>query len=798
MFRSFFKTGWRSIKRNKMYSFINVFGLAIGIASCILIGLYITDELSYDKFNANAANIVRVTSQSNHSGNIQSYAQTGTKCGPQLKRTFSFIENYARLISTTRVIKYKDKLFTENHVLYADAPLFNMFSFNLLKGNPNTVLDAPNKVVLTQSMATKYFGTEEPVGKTLDFGTRGSYEVTGVCADVPGNSQIRFDFAASFTSLPVSKTEVWNTANYITYLQLNPQTTAADAGKKIDTYMRNTVAKEFGMTGGDYLTYNVQPLLQVHLYSNLDGLEPNGNINYVYIMFAIGLLILVIACINYTNLATAQSATRLGEIGMRKVMGAQRWQLFMQFVGESGLITFIALILALVISTSLLPLFNTITGKALTTHVLLAPVPILAMLALSLLVSLAACAYPAFVLSGTGLSKILKTGFSFSKSGNGLRKTLIVAQFVISIFLIIATVVVKNQLNYMQTKNLGYDKDHLLVLPLDATSLANYEGYKQGLLQVPGVQNVTSAYDNPTYVGWSDGVSKTNEASDKGISVNALPVDMDFVPTMKIPIIAGSNFTRADFAAMDTSDGGKNYRYSFIINETAAKQLGYTPQEAINKTIYKSSPGTIKAVVKDFHFTSLHETIKPMVLFLNNDMLYTSIVRINNPDMQATINNIAAYWKQRVPNRPFEYHFLDEDYNKLYVAEQKTAKIFSMFAGTALILACLGLFGLAAFTTIQRTKEIGVRKVLGASVSNIANLLCREFVVLVIIAFIIAVPFAWMASNKWLQDFAYRIDISWAIFAIAGISVMTVTLLTVGYHALRAALSNPVKALRTE
>ncbi|HWB26650.1 MAG TPA: ABC transporter permease [Chitinophagaceae bacterium] len=802
MLKSFFKTGWRSIKRNKMYSFINVFGLSVGIASCILIGLYITDELSYDKFNTNSDRIVRVVHESAHQGTVETGAVTGTKAGPQLKRTFSFVEDYARLINTTRVVKYKDRLFTEKNVLYADAPFFKIFSFSLLQGDAADVLSQPNEVVITRSMADKYFGSENPVGKTLNFGTRGDYIVTGVCKDVPGNSQIQFDFVASFTSLPASKTEEWWTQNYITYLLLHKGTNIADAQKQVDNYMRGTVTRELklgGSTyGNDYLSYNLEPLLTVHLHSPNDGLEPNGNINYVYIMLAIGLLILVIACINYTNLTTAQSATRLGEIGMRKVMGAQRWQLFGQFVGESGLVTFIALILALVTCTTLLPLFNSITGKALTTTTLLAPLPILSMLVLGVIVSFIACAYPAFILSGTRLSKILKTGFSFSKSGNALRKSLIVAQFVISVFLIIATIVVQEQLHYMQHKSLGYDKEHVLVLPLDATSLKNYDGYKAGLKQIAGVENVASAYESPVDIGWGDMIKKTSESSDKGISVNALPVDLDFVNTMKIPIIAGTNFTRADFAAMDTSNDGANYHYSFIINESLAKALGYTPEEAINKTIYKNFPGTIKAVVKDFHFTSLHETIKPLAMFLNDGMLYSTFVRINSPDIAGTINKIGAYWKARVPDRAFEYHFLDEDYNNLYKAEQKTAYIFSVFAVIALVLACLGLFGLAAFTTVQRTKEIGVRKVLGAGVATIINLLCREFLQLVIIAFIIAAPVAWLVSQKWLQDFAYRININWLIFAGAGVSVMAVTLFTVGYHALKAALSNPVKSLRTE
>ena len=798
MLKSLFKTGWRSIKRNKLYSFINVFGLAVGIAACILIGLYVADEVSYDKFNTNSDHLMRVVNQTSHDGTIGHGAVTGTKAGPQLKRTFSFIEEYARLINSTRVVKYQDRQFTEKRVLYADAPFFKMFSFNLLQGDPATVLAAPNEVVITQTMAKKYFRDENPVGKTLNFGTRGNYIITGLCKDAPGNSQVRFDFVASFTSLGPSKTEEWWTQNYITYVLLNKETSIASAGKQIDSYMRTSVSKELKMTGSDYLTYNLEPLLSVHLHSTNDGLEPNGNINYVYIMLAIGLLILIIACINYTNLATAQSATRLGEIGMRKVMGAQRWQLFAQFVGESLLITFIALVVALVASTSLMPLFNIITGKTLTESVLLAPVPILCMVGLSLLVSFIACAYPAFILSGTGLSKILKSGFSFSKSGNGLRKTLIVAQFVISVFLIIATIVVQRQLHFMQNKDLGYDKEQMLVLPLDNTSLNNYEAYKAGLKQIPGVVNVTSAYEAPTNIGWGDMIKKTGESSDNGISVNALPVDLDFVPTMKIPLIAGSNFTRSDFALMDTSNDMKNYHYAFIINEALAKQLGYTPEEAINKTIYKNEPGIVKGVVKDFHFTSLHETIKPLAMFLNNEMLYSTFVRVNSSDITATVAKIGAYWKARVPNRPFDYHFLDEDYNKLYITEKKTASIFTTFAVIAIILACLGLFGLAAFTTVQRTKEIGVRKVLGAGITSIVNLLCKEFLQLVAIAFVIAMPVSWVVAGKWLQDFAYRIDISWVVFIIAGAAVLLVTLVTVGYHAVKAALSNPVSALRSE
>jgi len=798
MLKSFFKTGWRSLKKNRLYSFINLFGLTVGIVGSILIGLYITDELSYDKFNTKANNIVRVTMEYGQGDQQTKTAVTGTKVGPQLKRSFSFVEDYVRLINSYRVVKYNDKLFTEKRFLYADASFFKMFSFQLLNGSAATVLDAANKVVLSQSTAKKYFGNEEAVGKIITLEGRGDYQVTGICEDAPGNSQIKYDFVASFTSLDASKNEEWYTANYTTYLQLQSGTTATVAEKQVDGYMRTIVRKELAMKGSEYLTYHFEPLLSVHLHSTLGGIEPNGNIHYVYIMFVIGILILAIACINYTNLATAQSATRLGEIGMRKVLGAQRWQLFLQFIGESTLITFIALALAIFISIQLLPVLNNITGKALSMRYIVSPLPLALMVLLALFVSFVACAYPAFVLSNSGLSKILRSGFSFSNSGNRLRKSLIVVQFVISLFLIIATIIVQQQLHYMQNKNLGYDKEHLLVLPIDNKTRDNYEALKAAIKQLPGTESAAGAYEAPTNIQWGDGVKKTQGDNDLGISVNAIPVDLDFIKTMKMNLVAGNDFQRGDLALMDTSNNYKNFIYSFIINESAAKQLGWKPNEAIGKTLYKGSRGIVKAVVQDFHFTSLHETIKPLVIFLDPDNVYSMFVRVNSADVAQTISRIGDVWKTRVPWHPFEYQFLNDDYNKLYITEQKTATIFSLFAGLAIILACLGLFGLAAFTTLQRTKEIGVRKVLGAGTATLVTMLCKEFLQLVCVAFIVAVPIGWLTAEKWLEDFAYRIHINVFVFLVAGSAVLLITVLTAGYHAVKAALANPVKALRSE
>ena len=798
MFKSLFKTGWRSLQKNRLYSFINLFGLTVGITGCILIGLYISDELSFDKFNTNGSRIVRVAMDYGQGEVHNKISVTGTKVGPQLKRSFSFVEEYARLINTSRVVKYDDKLFSENRFLYADAPFFKIFSFNLLEGNAQTVLDAPNKVVLSQSTALKYFGNAQAIGKVITLEGGGDYQVTGICQDAPGNSQIKYDFVASFTSLGASKTEEWFTANYRTYLLLQKNTDQSAAEKKIDGYMKTVVRKELALKGSEYLTYQLEPLLRIHLHSQTGGLESNGNITYVYIMFVIGILIVVIACINYTNLATAQSATRLGEIGMRKVMGAHRWQLFLQFISESFIITFIALLLAVFISIQALPLLNSVTGKVLTTNSIVSPLCIAMLIVLALVISLAACAYPALILSNSGLSKILRSDFSFSNAGNRIRKSLIVVQFVISLFLIIATMVVQQQLHYMQNKSLGYDKEHIVVLPIDGKTQPAYEALKSALKQVSGVSSVGGAYESPTYVGWGDGVKKTNGDDDLGISVSAMPVDLDFIKTMKMQLVSGGDFERGDLALMDTSNNNKNFTYTFIINESAAKQLGWKPNEAIGKTLYKGDRGIVKAVVKDFHFTSLHETIKPLVIFLQPDFVHEMYVRVNTADISQTIGRIENIWKARIAWHPFEYHFLNDDYNKLYITEQKTATVFSVFAGLAIILACLGLFGLAAFTTLQRTKEIGARKILGAGTTSLVKMLCTEFLQLVCIAIVIAVPFAWFSAEKWLQDFAYRIQVNVFVFIVAGAAVLVITLLTAGYHAVKAALANPVKALRND
>lgn len=799
MFRNYLKTAFRSLFKNKLYTAINVFGLTAGLTACLLIGVFISSELSYDTFNKNANRIVRTTMEYKSAETVNTVATTGTKVGPQFKRLFPSIEEYARTYISHGIIKSGDKLFDEQHILFADPAFFKIFSFNIKAGDASSALDAPDKIVLTESMAKKYFGNEPAVNKTLNVLGK-EMIVSAVCADVPQQSQIKFDFATQFLNLGNGvKEETWWTANWITYFLLKDEKDIQPLQQQIAAYMNTPELKaDAGLQGSNYLTYHLEPLTKVHLYSKLDGFEPNGKITYIYMFGIIALLILIIACANYTNLATAQSTGRSGEIGIRKVMGASKKQVFLQFIGESALITIIATAFAFALAIVLIPYFNTLTGKFFTSASLLQPIPVCSLIVFALFVSFFAGIYPALILSGTQVIGILKKGFSFTGGNGVLRKTLIVAQFSISVFLIIYTIIILQQMRYMQTKDLGYDKEHVVVLPIGGKMLNDFENLKNAFAAVPGVQGVTASYETPEYVEWGDGITAVDEKGKHDISLNAMPVDLDFTKTMQMQLVAGRDFLQSDFAIMDTSNDYKNYHQPYIINETLASQIGWKPQEAIGRTIENRSSGPVVGVVKDFNFSSLHEPIGPLLIFLGRDFSRDFMLRINGNDMSSTLARLEAVWKQRIPDRPFNYHFLDEDYNKLYLAEQRTASLFSVAAGLAILLACLGLFGLAAYSTVQRTKEIGIRRVLGANISSITLLISKNFLQLVGIAIIIAIPVAWWAGEKWLQDFAFRIPVQVFAFIATAVVTVLIALITVGYHTVKTALSNPVKSLRTE
>ena len=797
MLKSYLLVALRGLKKNKLYTGINVIGLTVGITSCLLIGLYIWNELSYDRFNTKADRIVRLVMEYGESGSVTRSATAGTKAGPQLSRTFPEITAFVRTEKTAGVVGYGDKLFDETGLLYADSSFFSIFTFPLIEGDPRTALNGPRQVVLTQTLAQKYFGSEDPLGKVMRVGNGNNYVVTGVTADPPGNSQVRFDMVISFVTLPYAKTEIWSSANYPTYLLLRDGKHTPTLDKDIDRYMRaNNGMSDFG---AEYMTFHLEPLLDVHLHSSVGGgLETGGSMTYVLALGTIAFLILLIACVNYTNLTTAQSAGRGPEVAVRKVMGAKMGQLFRQFMGESAILTGIALLIAVVVTELCLPAFSTLTGKAFTAGMLLKPLPIAGIVLLGVLISVLAGSYPAFILSNSAVIGLLKSGFRVSSAGNGIRKSLIVLQFVISVFLIVTTVVVFQQLHYIRNKDAGYDRSHVIVLPVDGRMHRDYASIKAQLSMAPGITSVSGGYETPTSIGWGDLLSGDNGTGPKKMNINAIPVDLDFVSTMGLKLLAGRDFVRGDFGLHDTANNWANYRHSFVVNEEVIKEFGWTPEQAIGKTVTKGSPGTIVGVVKDFHFESLHEPIGRIVIFLDTTMVWKLFVRVSGQNIPGTLASMEKVWKERVPYRPFEYRFLDDAYNSLYSQDQKVGRVFAVFAGLAIFLACLGLFALAAYTTVRRAKEIGIRKVLGATLADITLLVSVDFIRLVLIAILVASPIAWYFARQWLSDFAYRIDISGWVFVAAGGASVLIAFLTVGYQALRAAMANPIKSLRTE
>jgi len=800
MIKNYFKIAFRRLSRTRLYTLINLFGLTVGITSCLLIGLFIINELSYDRFNVNADRIVRMTMQYG-AGGSEKFALTGTKAGPQLQRTFPQVEAFVRLINSDPVVKNGTVMFNEKRFLFADSSLFKIFSLRLLRGDANTALDAPNKVVITKAIAKKYFGNDDPMGKTLSvsrYSGPQDFLITGVVQDAPENSQVKYDFIGSFTSLGASKGEEWFTANYITYLLLKNKNQVPGFQQQLNTYMRGVSKSELKLADNSPLMYNLEPLLSVHLHSQLDGLEPNGSLTTVYILGVIAFLILLIACINYTNLATVQSSAKSTEIGIRKVLGAQRHQLFGQFIGESFLLTFTSLLFALVLTLIVLPYFNQFIGRELHFLSLLQPLPVAVFIAMIIIVAFASGAYPAVILSNAKLINILKSGVKLTSSGGVFRKSLIVVQFGVSVFLIVATVIVLQQLDFIRKKDLGYDRDHVIVLSMDHYAHSNYESIKTAISMLPNVVSVSGANATPALVQWGDGITADNGHGKVNLDIRALPSDVNFIKTMNMKLVAGTDFVPNDFKLMDTADKGKNFKYSFILNETAVRALGWTPEQAIGKTIEKGRPGIIKGVIKDINFSSLHEPVGPMMMFLDTMFTNYFFVKVTGKDLPGTIQSLQNLWKVRVPTSPIQYRFMDEYYDSLYKTEQKTSAVFSTFSTLAILLACMGLFALSAFVTLQRTKEIGIRKVLGARVSGIMLLIAKDFLILTGLAVLIASPFAWYFMHRWLQDFAYHVSIQWWVFVLAGGAAVLIAFITVSMQSIKAALANPVKSLRSE
>lgn len=792
MLKNYFKIAFRSLMRNKVFSSINIIGLALGLSCCLLLAQYLQYELSYDKFHSKNDRIARVIMEYKIGDEGAKGNFTSTRVFPEFKRQFPEVSDGVRMSSSTRLVKYGDKVFEEKDFLYADSTLFDVFDFKLLSGDKNQVLKAPKMLVISKHIAEKYFGKENPVGKSLLISSvQDPYLITGVVEDCPGNSQIQYNMIASLSSFGPLQEETYSNANFTTYLLLNNKASFEPLQKKINAFMVGESVREEWT-----LNFELEHFTKVHLYSPYDAFKPNSNINYIYIIIAVAFLILAIACFTYINLSTARSAERAKEVGIRKSSGAQRQQLFWQFINESLFITILSLLLSYIILIPLLPAFNLLTAGSLSYSGFFQPYLLITTIGFVLFIGLLAGSYPALMLSAYNPIVVLKGQFKNTSSGNSLRKGLIVFQFIISIFLIISTFIIGNQLYYIQHKKLGYSKDNVLIVSLDQKLIEKIDVVKKEVMGLSSVKSVSMAYESPVKI--LGGYNMSGPDLKKQMAVTANPVDESYIQTTGIELLAGTSFTYQDVLAATNKDYTKSY-YQFILNESAAKALGWTAQEAIGKKMYlgEDRPGEVKGVVKDFHFASLHNNIEPLVLFPTN-WGNNLIVQTDGKNMAGVLSGLEKKWKELAPYRPFVYHFMDEDYQQMYDAEKRTGSVFNVFALLAVLLACMGLFGLSAYAARQRIKEIGIRKVLGATVAQINLLLSSDFVKLILFAFLIATPIAWYAMNKWLDQFSYRIDIGYGIFIYAGAITLVVAMLTISFQFIRAALSNPVKALRSE
>ena len=810
MIKNYFKIAFRNLAKYKFISFINLFGLTVGFTCCLLILTYILNELSYDRYNKNADNIYRIT-RTFYNGNGDATLKLSTIAPPfgyYLPTDFPEIQKMTRLLNNgTTPLKYKDKLINEPNVYFADENIFDVFTITVLKGNPATALKDPFSVMLTEETAKKYFGDEDPINKVLRANNQFDVKVTGIYKDFPSNAHLHPNMLVSFNTLKDSAVygeknlqTNWGNNSFFTYILLPKNYNIKNMEARFPAFLDKHMAGQFRTVQPSKGTkLDLQKLTDIHLHSHTDyEAEPNGDIKRVYIFSCIAFFILLIACINYMNLSTARAALRAREIGIRKVIGARKKELIIQFLSESLLLTWASILIAFFLLFLLLPWLNKISEQDLSVGILLKWQILVPLLFAPFIVGIISGIYPALFMSSFQPVKTLKGLFKIRGSSISFRKVLVVTQFAISIILIITTMIVFQQMRFMQQTSLGYDKEHLVTLPYYTQLDGQYESFRNSLLQNSSIKEAGRSSRIPTG-RLLDDMSASAPGTDSMVPVKAeiryVAADYDFIPTYGIHIVAGRNFSRE--YGTDTS--------GFVINEAAVKAIGWkSPEQAIGKNFkYGFINGKIIGVMHDFHFESLHQEIKPMILIMPAaaqgqnfyNVLSVKIAGNNVPTALATLKNT---WQKYLPDFPYQYTFLDENFSKLYASEQKQETIFTAFACIAIFIACLGLLGLSAFTINQRIKEIGIRKVMGASISSIVTLLSKDFLKPVGIAAIVAFPVAWYFMDKWLRDFAYRISISWWIFIAAGILAALIALITISFLAIKAAMANPVKSLRTE
>lgn len=793
MLKNYIKIAFRNLGRYKGYSLINILGLAVGISVCVLIFQYVNHELSYDSYHEKSERIYRI--ELDHP-QIH-VAVTPSMMLPTLRQLFPEVEHGVRLFDPGRfqplVVRYEDRVFEERELVYTDSTLFKVFDFEMLAGDPNTALTRPNTVVLTEETSQKYFGNRNPVGKAMEINGR-DFEVTGLLKNIPDNSHFQFDFFASMitrSSWSELSDDTWRAANFYTYIVLDRQADIEDLKQKVDRHIAENFAENEFVASLDIL---FQPLTDIHLNSQAESdIAPQGDIRYVWAASAIAILILVIACINYMNLATARSARRSREVGIRKVLGSDRRSLMGQFFGESAFLTILAIGLSILLVELLIPWFNNLVGQQLAIDYG-SPQFWGVLLLLSVLVTLVAGSYPALVLSSFNPSAVLKGGQTKDESSR-LRKYLVVFQFAASIFLIISTMVIYRQVGFIQEKELGYKQDNVLVLTAYSGVERSFETLKSELQQLPGVKGAVLTSETPTSIRAGYGPDVEGVEEGPNFVSRALRVSPEFTEALGIEIVSGRTFTEGDFKRANQSE---DYEYAMLVNEAAAEHFGLKPEQLVGRraTIGGGS-GTIIGVIEDFHFASLHKPIEPLVIFPRGSF-NKLLISFNTDDMRQSLEATRALWSDMFPQYPFEYEFLDQEYDALYLQETRAGSIFSSFTILAIFIACLGLVGLASYMVERRTREIGVRKVLGASVSHIMAIFSKDFILLVMLGFFIALPVSWYMMSSWLQGFAYRIDLGIGMFLLAGVAALAVALLTVSWQAVKAATMDPVKSLRSE
>ncbi|MFC4722790.1 ABC transporter permease [Geojedonia litorea] len=811
MIKNYFKIALRNLFKNKGFTAINIIGLALGLGCFIVIAMYVADELSYDRYHDKADRIYRIHSDIRFGGTDLIMAVSSDPIGATLKQDYPEVEESTRLYSSSgsKLIKKGDEYINELRVTHADSTLFNVFTLPSIVGNTKDALKEPNSVVITESAARRYFGSpDNAIGKTLETDDNRStlYNVTAVIQDMPKNSHFNYEFFFSMANISYDMGN-YLSHNFHTYIVLQPGVDYKEFNKNFPKVIAKYVlpqashfmkveSMEAFEKSGNKLEYALFPLTDIHLKSSR-GVElgANGNIQYVYIFSAAALFILLIACINFMNLTTARSSGRAKEVGIRKVLGSEKKALIWQFLTESTLIAFIALICAIGFAWMSLDWFNSISNKEMLISSLFKPEYLVVLLALPFVVGIMAGVYPAFFLSSFQPVKVLKGKISSGASKNNLRSFLVVFQFSTSIILIIGTIVIYQQLNHIQNTQIGFDKEQVLVVENSGLPRQARESLKSEIAQLTDVKSASfGGYLPVGDSSRSDNTFSTETVmtESNGFNMQFWNIDYDYIPTMGMEIIEGRNFSRA-FG----SDS-----LGIILNESAVKSAGF--KNPIGKKLYTSFttnepliPYTVIGVVKNFNYESLRENVGPLSFILGNNS-WVSVFRFQTADISGLVDVIENKYKAMAPGMPFNYRFMDESFDNMYRQEQRVGRVALTFSILAIIIACLGLFGLATYIAEQRTKEIGIRKVLGASVSGIVTMLSKDFIKLVLISFVIATPIAYWFMNKWLQDFAFKIDINLWVFILTGLIALLIALITLSFQAIRAAISNPVKSLRTE